>query len=206
MSIIKQEYGSFTDVETQQMLAPILYSLIADRDFAIGDLFIFQNKLYKAIKAISTTDPIVIGDGTDPSDNATAASTVAEESARNDMTVVASANITSGMTYKQALQALKDNGGQALWDAVIKHGNTMCLIIKDTTFGTLSYGVSSACFSFVSASAAAVYTNFYKIDQSSSNNHIYCYSTITYPSSASQANGTTDQVSTAFLGTWKIVY
>ena len=79
MPIIKQEYGSFTDVETQQMLAPILYSLIADRNFAIGDLFIYQNKLYKAIKAISTTDPIVIGDGTDPSDNATAASTVSEE-------------------------------------------------------------------------------------------------------------------------------
>ena len=66
----RQNYGSFADMATQHMLAPILDNLVADEDFNSGELFIFNNELYKATTNISEGDPITIG----PSGNADYAS------------------------------------------------------------------------------------------------------------------------------------
>lgn len=152
MSIIKQEYGSFTDVETQQMLAPILYSLIANRDFAVGDLFIFQNKLYKAIKAISTTDPIVIGDGTDPSDNATAASTVSEELMQGGLRYKVIATASANKTYAQQLAILKTT-----WDTLTEDEKKRCaLCFNYSIYSGFNYGTTAGRFIFMYAGGSPI--------------------------------------------------
>ena len=75
MSIIKQDYGSFQDMATQHMLAPILQNLINTTGAVIsaGSYFIFNNELYKATADIAANATIVVGT------NAAAAKTITEE-------------------------------------------------------------------------------------------------------------------------------
>ena len=75
--IHKKYYGDLADMATQQLLAPILFSLVSPTAFAVGDLFIFNNTLYKATATISVGDAISIGTGA--GDNAVEANTLAEE-------------------------------------------------------------------------------------------------------------------------------
>lgn len=65
---------AFTDIsETQEIIAPVQDTLTASRSYAVGDQFIYQNKLYKATAAIASGGSITIGG------NCTLASTVTEQ-------------------------------------------------------------------------------------------------------------------------------
>lgn len=79
MSIIKQDYGSFQDMATQHMLAPILQNLVNTTGAVIfaGSYFIFNNELYKATADIAANATIVIG--TTSGCNANYAKTITEE-------------------------------------------------------------------------------------------------------------------------------
>lgn len=77
MAIIKQDYGSFQDMATQHIVAPVQLTAVADKNYAIGDLFIFNNELYKATSAITSGEDIIFKPETGY--NAEVASTIAEE-------------------------------------------------------------------------------------------------------------------------------
>lgn len=62
---------------TQDLIAPVQDDLVAKQAYAIGDLFIFNNGLYKVTTAIAQGGTIIIG--TASGCNADVARTVAEE-------------------------------------------------------------------------------------------------------------------------------
>lgn len=73
-NIIENTFGVLgPDILTQQLVAPILPSMVANRTFAKGDLFIVNSTLYKATTAIAVGDTIAVGT------NCSLASTVVEE-------------------------------------------------------------------------------------------------------------------------------
>ena len=72
MSIIRQDYGGIgTDIVTQQLIAPVLADMVADRAFAVGEQFIVDSVLYKATSAIAQNDPLVIGTNCELADSIT---------------------------------------------------------------------------------------------------------------------------------------
>ena len=54
-----------SDKATQHLIAPVQDDLIAVQAYAVGEMFIFNNVLYKATSAISLGDAIVIGTNAD---------------------------------------------------------------------------------------------------------------------------------------------
>ena len=117
MSIIKQDFGSFQDMATQHMLAPIFPTLVATQALNIGDLFIFNNELYKATKAIASGAAISIGTGAN--DNATSASTLAEEMSDVKQIAVKGSPIEQLVISRSTTQIMDDN-------AYIFADNTWC--------------------------------------------------------------------------------
>ena len=95
MSIIKQDFGSFQDMATQHMLAPILQNLVNDTGavMPVNSYFIFNNKLYKVTTAIASGAIIVIG--TTSGCNANYANTIMEEVFNNTIKNVYLAYITT---------------------------------------------------------------------------------------------------------------
>lgn len=73
--ILSENFGDLQDMATQHMLAPVFLTPYASVALAAGDLFIYQNELYKATAAIAQNAAINFGSG----GNATAAGTLAEE-------------------------------------------------------------------------------------------------------------------------------
>lgn len=64
-----------SDATTQQMIAPVIDTLVATKNYSIGEEFIYVGTLYKVISVISVGDTIVLGSG----GNADTAETVTEQ-------------------------------------------------------------------------------------------------------------------------------
>lgn len=101
--------GGLTDEVTQAIIAPVQKTLVATKNYAKDDLFIFNNELYKATKVITNGTTISIGTGAN--DNADYASTLAEEMRKSGV---------KSVTYKGA------NGIQSI-------GRGSSLVINCTT-------------------------------------------------------------------------
>ena len=67
-----------SDATTQEMIAPVIDTLVATKVWSVGEEFIYAGTLYKVTTAIAVGDTIVLGSG----GNADTASTVSEEAYR----------------------------------------------------------------------------------------------------------------------------
>lgn len=126
MSIIKQDYGSFQDMATQHMLAPILQNLVNDTGavMPVDSYFIFNNELYKVTTDIASGATIVVG--TTSGCNANYAKTITEE--MTDKCGINDINITpaQGISFASGVYA----------KAIGKVGFIRLIFSSDATFSS----------------------------------------------------------------------
>ena len=61
MSIVRQDYGSIYDPHAESLIAPIQETLVAYKDYAVGDCFILDGVMYRMTQAVLQGATIVIG-------------------------------------------------------------------------------------------------------------------------------------------------
>ena len=62
MALLEEDYSALgVDISTQQLIAPVLLKMVADRAFAVGDQFICQSTLYKVTTAVTLGTTLTVG-------------------------------------------------------------------------------------------------------------------------------------------------
>lgn len=126
-----------SDKATQHLLAPVQDDLVAVQDYKVGDVFIFNNGLYKVTDDIDTSDPIIIGSGAGC--NADVSTQTIYEETRNGL------KSTNSWTdaYSKATSFI------LVTVEFLHNNNTMCesfLILKDSITNSDKYNVQGFYF------------------------------------------------------------
>ena len=72
MAMLEADYSALgVDRATQELIAPVLLHMVADRAFAVGDQFICQSTLYKITTAVTLGTTLTVGTNCELSDTIT---------------------------------------------------------------------------------------------------------------------------------------
>lgn len=190
MAIIRQDYGQMTDVITQQLIAPVLGAMVADRNFTIGDQFIVNNTLYKITAAtVASGTDLVVGTNCAVSDTITQ---------QMKDTVMASITATSSMTYAEALGSL---GVNLVGEEIDKHLSSLKLNANGYIFDLAARG-NSLTFIYHSVSSS-YYNSICMVVPIGGGSGVY---RSTRNGSTPPDDNSTSTIAATYQGEWKIIY
>lgn len=200
-------FGEFQDMATQHMLAPIFFSLVATKAINKGELFIFNNELYKTLIDLAVGDEIIIGDGTGVNDNAIPVSTMAEELKNRKLIKAASFITTASTTNRQAMNGLRTSVGgfDALKQLVEEHWDTLVMKLPSPYLFPFATCPTSGGIDYIAFNGITGFGNMnlnnWLFAQDGSNN-IYRVST----NGGTPVDNSTSAITAVFVGEWAIYY
>ena len=190
MSIIRQDYGVLgTDTQTQQLIAPVLTKMKADRAFSKGDQFIVDSVLYKI-----TADTVASGADLVVGTNCAVSDTITQQI---KLKSVASYNVTTGNTYRGAANLVAQ---QLNSDEVIKHWNTLKLRVGNYIANCIEATSNAIVFSI---NIIGTYNLLYFIRMRFDGTNSAAY---TSTDGGSPTEISTSNVTSLLTGRWEVFY